>query len=151
MIVGLLTFASAAVATGQENEADLAATIQFVGHGKAKAKLGQQVTLAVTVTNNGPATAQGVSLLGSGSDHFDVVSTTCGEYTSTSSETPCPDVLPGESVSGTVVLKVCCFPAGETRTAFGNVSVSSSTPDPNEDDNFASTDIRIIGRHGFYG
>jgi Domain of unknown function DUF11 len=148
-VVGLLAFASAAMATSQAEEADLAATTHFVGHGRAKAKVGQLVTLAVTVKNNGPFTARGVTLFGGGSDHFDVISTTCGGLRpTTNSEGPCGDLGSGQSVSGTVVLKACCFPVGETRDASGVARVSSSTSDPNGDNNRASTDIRIIGRHG---
>jgi uncharacterized repeat protein (TIGR01451 family) len=150
LAVGLLALGTATVAAAQGSDADLSVATQFTGHGKPKAKLGQLVTLAVTVTNHGPATAQAVELHGTAGDPFNLVSVSCAGNTESGGSAPCGDLDSGGTAHGTVVLQFVAFPVGEPRHTSGGAGATTSTTDPNLDDNFASLEIKLIGPHGFF-
>ena len=143
-----LAVATAAPAPG--GVSDVSITIAYVGHGPAKAKVGQDVRLNVTVTNLGSATATGVELMSGGTDHFDPVSITVpGVTPGDAGDLKVGDLASGASISATVVLRVVAFPVGESRSASVGVRVSTWSDDANEDNNSASVSVRIIGGHGF--
>jgi uncharacterized repeat protein (TIGR01451 family) len=120
-----------------EGGADLTTSMRWLGTGASRAAVGQTATYAVTVTNLGSEAATGVQLIGYGSDQFNTESVSVIDATISS----------GQSVTGTVVLRVCCFPQGESRAAFGVATVSSTTLDPNIDNNTATVNTKIIGPH----
>ncbi len=118
--------------------ADLSGTLTWQGRGAPRARVGQAVSYAFTVTNLGPEDATNVSVTTDGSDHFDGVL----------QEFSFGTIAAGGSVTGSLTTYVCCFPKGESRLAFVDLWVRSDTPDPNGQNNWSTVDTRIIGRHG---
>jgi uncharacterized repeat protein (TIGR01451 family) len=154
--VGLLlviatAVAPAAPARAQTETADVSITSSWAGQGKPNARLGETVTLNFVVVNRGPATAQGLFVTTNESDAFNFESASCSDpaLCSRPGEPPTPgiDLAAGSSATGTLVWRVASFPKGQSRTPDVTVMVSSSTLDPNPDDNQVVTVIRLVGPH----
>jgi hypothetical protein len=145
--------ASAPVAAAQEPgpAADLSLTMSVVGTGHPRAKVGQTATFAVVVRNLGPDTADGVTVgMGQG-DQFNTVSIACGSGAPHyDSSCTIPQLAPNGVFEVRFVAVVCCFPVGESRNAFVSATASSSTPDPNPDNNAQQVIVHLNGRHGFF-
>jgi uncharacterized repeat protein (TIGR01451 family) len=133
-------------ASAQGSSADLVLTMTWDGHGKPRAQVGQFVSYHITVTNNGPDTAVGTLLFAAVSDQFNPVALNCADYLLCNE--PGLDLAAGATITATFVAQVCCFGKGEVRNAFAVASVSSSTDDPNLDNNRVSVTTTIIGGRG---
>jgi uncharacterized repeat protein (TIGR01451 family) len=145
LIVATATLLPTASASAQGADADLSVTMAWVGNGLSRAAAGQDATYSVTVTNDGPDTAVGTTLIASGTDQFDFVSLTCSDPALCTG--PGADLAPGGTVTAKLVMTVCCFPPGESRNALARADVSSETPDPNTGNNEAVVQTKIIGSH----
>ena len=128
--------------------ADLSISAAWIGYGPAKASVGQTVTYAVTLTNLGPGTADGVFVVALTPDQFNPVSLTCSDASFCSSLGAV--LAPGSTVTATVVEVVCCFPKGESRTTSAGAAVLAVSADPNMENNAAPVATRIVGPHGFF-
>jgi uncharacterized repeat protein (TIGR01451 family) len=127
--------------------ADLSVTATWVGKGVPKAAVGETVTYAITLTNLGPDTASGTLLSASNPDQFNPVSLTCSD--ASFCEGLGGELAPGATVTATVVDVVCCFPKGMSRKVSAGAGVSTTTEDPNLDNNTASVATKIVGPNGF--
>jgi hypothetical protein len=151
-VAGLLMLVPATTAIAHTDDADVSVTLRLPAHKPIKAKLGEIITLPFSVTNHGPSRSRGVVLAFAIGDAFNPVSLRCGDLREADSGiTHCPNLAPGQTVRGVGRVVVCCFPVGEPRKQqFVGVGILESlTTDPNTENNFAYTTIRLIGRHGF--
>lgn len=126
---------------------DLSIVASWAGGGPARAKVGEMVIYAVSVTNLGPGTATGVVVVAVTPDQLNPISVTCSDVSFCS--TPGGSLAAGDTVTATVVDVVCCFPKGDSRITNAGAAVLSTTVDPNLENNTATVATRIVGPHGF--
>ena len=148
-VVALCIMAPAARA---DTGADLSVSISWIGNGKPRAQVGQITSYRVTVTNLGPDAAGDVRISLGIADQFNPSSPIdCGTGTADGlSGCNFAGLDAGSSVTVTLSAVVCCFPKGESRDASVTGGVTSSTTDPNFDNNFASLTTHISGNYGFF-
>ena len=111
-----------------------------------KAKYGHTVAYTVTVINQGPDAALDVVLFTNMSDHLALVTTTCSQGSEEIDTCSFGTLDAGASATASVTTMVVHFPKGESRRGFFSATVTSATPDPNEDTNFTEVMTKIIGK-----
>jgi uncharacterized repeat protein (TIGR01451 family) len=153
VVVALVPMAAVPLATAQAQtaaSADLAVTMRWIGGGTPRAKVGETVRFAITVTNRGPDTA-GATVLSDGTpDQLNFVSLTCSDPAACT--LPGLDLPPGTTVTATLVEQVCCFPKGTSRETAVRALVNSQPPEPTPDpdtSNNSATVVTIVGPHRF--
>jgi uncharacterized repeat protein (TIGR01451 family) len=149
VVVALIPMTAVPLATAQAQpapSADLAVTMRWIGSGTPKARVGEFVSFAITVTNGGPDTAVATVLSIGTPDQLNPISLTCSDPAACGSGL---DLPPGATVTATLVEQVCCFPEGTSRQATVSAFVNSQTPDPDASNNIANVVVRIVGPHGF--
>jgi uncharacterized repeat protein (TIGR01451 family) len=154
VVVAMIPMTASPLATAHAQpavSADLAVTMRWIGGGTPKARVGDTVRFAITVTNRGPDTAVATVLSISTPDQLNPISLTCSDPAACT--LPGLDLPPGATVTATLVEQVCCFPEGTSRQAPVSALVSSQppepTPDPDASNNIATVVVRIVGPHGF--
>jgi len=153
VVVALVPMAVVPLATAQAQtaSADLAVTMQFLGGGTPRAKVGEPVSFAIAVTNRGPDTAVNTLLSIGLPDQLNGISLTCSDPAACTP--PGLDLPPGATVTATLVVQVCCFPKGTPRQTAVRALVNSQppdpTPDPDASNNIATVVVRIVGPYGF--
>ena len=152
-VVALLPMTASPLATAQAQpaaSADLAVTMRWIGGGTPKARVGDTVRFAITVTNRGPDTAVATVLSIGTPDELNPISLTCSDPAACGSGL---DLPPGATVTATLVEQVCCFAVEAPRQAPVTDRVNSQppvpTPDPDASNNIATVVVRIVGPHGF--
>lgn len=110
-----------------------------------EARPGEEVTWTLTVTNNGPSTAELVRVMDLLPEGLVFVSGSERCYASDEVRTAIcawDSLAPGESLSGTVVTRIVeDAQAGDVVT--NTATVTSETYDPNEDNDSASADVTV--------
>jgi uncharacterized repeat protein (TIGR01451 family) len=153
VVVAMIPMTAFPLATAQAQpaaSADLAVTMQWIGSGAPKARVGEFARFAITVTNGGPDNAEAAVLSIGTPDQLNPISLTCSDPAACGTGLDLPS---GATVTATLVEQVCCFPKGESRqatvSAFANSQAPEVTPDPDASNNIASVVVRIVGPHGF--
>lgn len=139
LLAALLVLATAAPAVAEPTAADqvdLAVTATF---DKPSYFVAEDVTMSVTVTNNGTATARNVVLSDSGNSPF-----TAADLAELSSLGTGVDIAPGQSVTVTATGKVPASVEVLTLT----LEARSADQDKNAADNTATAEAAIIQRTG---
>jgi uncharacterized repeat protein (TIGR01451 family) len=154
VVVALIPMAAVPLATAQAQtgaSADLAVTMRWIGDGTPRAKAGELVSFAITLTNRGPDTAVNTLLSIGTPDQMNGISLTCSDPAACT--LPGLDLPPGAKVTATLVEQVCCFPKGTSRSTAVRALVNSQppepTPDPDTSNNIATVVVTIVGPHGF--
>jgi len=149
--VGLVPAMSATAVA--DTGADLSVTATWVGKGLPRASLGDKVTYAITLTNLGPDAATRIYLFEEVPDQFNLVSLTCSDASFCAGpdgelDPAGGELAPGATITATLVEVVCCFQRGESNSPSPGATVSSTTLDPNYQNNYASVLTKLVGPHG---
>ena len=138
LMLGMVPSASA-----QEAGADLSLTKTA---DRKNAKIGENITFTITVTNLGPDTATSIYFGDSLPDPLNFVSSSCDRGTAYWGLCRVDSLAVGESATITVVTTPITNPARSERK-FTNLAYieESATFDPNPDNNTASLQFHIIG------
>ena len=114
---------------------------------KKNAKIGDNMTFTITLTNLGPSTATGVTFGDPLPDPLNLVSFACSQGVAVGSFCEVGSVASGASVTATLVATPIANPAKSERK-FGNTAFisESGTTDPNSGNNSASLDLHISGK-----
>lgn len=130
-------------ASAQEPTADLALTKTA---DRKNAKIGQNITFTITVTNLGPDTATNVSFGDSVPDPLNFVSATCDKGPTSGGSCSVASLAVGESATITLVTTPITNPARSERRFTNTAFIEASDAfDPNPDNNTASVRLHIIG------
>jgi uncharacterized repeat protein (TIGR01451 family) len=138
LILGVVPAASA-----EEPGADLAITKDA---DQTRAKIGENITFTITVTNFGPDTATGIYFGDSIPDPLNFVSSSCDHGTAYWGLCRVDSLAVGESATITLVTTPITNPAKSERK-FTNLAyiAEATTFDPNPDNNTASLSLHIVG------
>jgi large repetitive protein len=138
LILGIVSSASA-----QEPGADLALTEVA---DQTRAKIGENITLTITVTNLGPDTATGIYFGDSIPDPLNFVSSSCDRGTPFWGLCRVDSLAVGESATITLVTTPITNPAKSERKFTNLAYIAEATIfDPNPQNNTASLSFQIVG------
>jgi len=138
LMLGLAPAASAA-----EPSADLAIT---KAADQTRAKIGENITFTITVTNLGPDTATDIYFGDSIPDPLNFVSSSCDQGTAYWGLCRVDSLAMGESATITLVTTPITNPANSERKFTNLAYIAEATPfDPNPDNNTASLSLHIVG------
>jgi large repetitive protein len=138
LMLGIVSSASA-----QEPGADLALTEVA---DQTRAKIGENITLTITVTNLGPDTATGIYFGDSIPDPLNFVSSSCDRGTPFWGLCRVDSLAVGESATITLVTTPITNPAKSERKFTNLAYIAEATIfDPNPQNNTASLSFQIVG------
>jgi uncharacterized repeat protein (TIGR01451 family) len=127
-----------------QDTADLALTKEV---DKKHAKIGENMTFTITLTNLGPSTATDVTFGDPVPDPLNLVSIACSQGVAVGSSCEVGSVASGVSVTATLVLTPITNPARSERKFTNTAFISeSATTDPNSGNNSATLDLHIVGK-----
>lgn len=127
-----------------QDTADLALTKEV---DKKNAKIGDNMTFTITLTNLGPSTATGVTFGDPLPDPLNLVSFTCSQGVEVGSFCEVGSVASGASVTATLVTTPIANPAKSERKFTNTAFISESgTTDPNSGNDSATLDLHISGK-----
>jgi uncharacterized repeat protein (TIGR01451 family) len=130
-------------ASAQEPSADLAIT---KAADQTRAKIGENITLTITVTNLGPDTATGIYFGDSIPDPLNFVSSSCDRGTPFWGLCRVDSLAVGESATITLVTTPITNPAKSERKFTNLAYIAEATIfDPNPENNTASLSFQIVG------
>lgn len=113
---------------------------------RKNAKIGQNITFTIAVTNLGPDSATGIYFGDSLPDPLNFVSSSCDRGTAFWGLCRVDSLAVGESATITVVTTPITNPARSERKFTNRAHIEeSATFDPNPDNNTASLEFHIIG------
>jgi uncharacterized repeat protein (TIGR01451 family) len=131
------------VASAQEPSADLALTKTA---DRKNAKIGENITFTITVTNLGPDTATGIYFGDSIPDPLNFVSSSCDRGAVFWGLCRVDSLAVGESATVTLVTTPITNPAQSERKFTNTAYIAESTTfDPNPENNTASLSLHIVG------
>jgi uncharacterized repeat protein (TIGR01451 family) len=143
LIVLILMLGVVPAASAQEPSADLAIT---KAADQTRAKIGENITFTITVTNLGPDTATGIYFGDSIPDPLNFVSSSCDQGTAYWGLCRVDSLAIGESATITVVTTPITNPAQSERKFTNTAFIAeSATFDPNPENNTASLSLHIVG------
>ncbi len=138
LMLGIISSASA-----QEPGADLVLTEVA---DQTRAKIGENITLTITVTNLGPDTATGIYFGDSIPDPLNFVSSSCDRGTPFWGLCRVDSLAVGESATITLVTTPITNPAKSERKFTNLAYIAEATIfDPNPQNNTASLSFQIVG------
>jgi uncharacterized repeat protein (TIGR01451 family) len=138
LILGIVPSVSA-----QELTADLTLTKTA---DRKNVKIGENITLTITVTNLGPDAAAGIYFGDSLPDPLNFVSASCDKGTTSGSACAVDSLAVGESATITIVATPITNPAQSERKFTNTAFIAeSATFDPDPDNNTASLNLHIMG------
>lgn len=131
-------------ASAAQDTADLAITKEV---DKKNAKIGDNMTFTITLTNLGPSTATDVTFGDPVPDPLNLVSFACSQGTPVGSFCEVGSIASGASVIATLVATPITNPARSERKFTNTAFISESgTTDPNAGNDTASLDLHISGK-----
>jgi len=114
---------------------------------QTRAKIGQEITFTITVTNLGPDTATGIYFGDSLPDPLNFVSSSCDKGTAYWGLCRVESLGVGETATIMVVTTPIGNPAKSERKFTNTAYIAEATTfDPNPDNNTASLQLQIIGK-----
>ena len=143
LAVGLCAVAAAAAPAQEPVNADIAIVSKTAN--VRHAKVGQLVTFTIVARNNGPETSQ-LDVIDQPLVGLQMVDEICDR--GVSPDTPACEyalVAPGDTVTTTVVAEVQ-RPVGKYATNTACLSNESGFPDPDPNNDCATTSVKIIGK-----
>jgi uncharacterized repeat protein (TIGR01451 family) len=144
LLMLILSLGAVPAASAQEPGADLTIT---KAADRTRAKIGENITFTITVTNLGPDTATGIYFGDSIPDPLNFVSSSCDSGTAYWGLCRVDALAVGESATITLVTTPITNPAQSERK-FTNLAyiAEATTFDPNPANNTASLSLQIIGK-----
>ena len=127
-----------------QETADLAITKEV---DKKNAKIGDNLTFTITLTNLGPSTATGVTFGDPLPDPLNLVSFTCSQGSEVGSFCEVESIPSGGSITATLVATPIANPAKSERKFTNTAFIQGSgTTDPNSGNDSASLSLHISGK-----